>query len=146
MPTKLIPANLDPKIKIKESDKGSYHVEFTKLIADPDLGPSRPQEFKDISVYLPKVWKTVKRDIDELGIQITGYQEHRVVHDPERDGEIGANDNAEKIAKMNRIDELLKEGKLDEAKELRDGLSGPAKTAATKKINASEKQKEPSNT
>jgi len=76
-------ANLAPEIKIKETDKDFYHVEFTRLEPQGDE-PSRPKETKDIRVFTIETWKKMDKVISERGIFVLNYHEFRIVHNPEK--------------------------------------------------------------
>lgn len=121
---KLIPANLDPEIQIKDTDVESYHVEFTRFEPTPD-GRGRPNEVKDIQIFFPKVWKAIDKAIDKSGISFLNYDEIRIVHDPEQ---------AENLAAV----------KAEKAKELADKKAAEAKEKedVAAAIEAEKKEKE----
>jgi len=87
-------ANKDPKIQIKETDKYSYHVLLTRKVGTA----LNPTVYNDVQIYSGKDFALMNKSIDSQGINITGYHEMRVVHDPVLQREIEAKDAAAKVA------------------------------------------------
>ena len=90
-------ANKDPKIQIKETDKYSYHVLLTRRTGTVH----NPVTYRDVQIYSGKDFALLNKSVDDQGINITGYHEMRIVHDPVLQKEIEAREekaraNAEK--------------------------------------------------
>ena len=103
-------ANKDPKIQIKEADKYLYHVLLTRK-----TGTARnPSVYNDIQMYSGKDFAQMNKMIDSQGINITGYHEMRIVHDPVLQREIEAREDAAKEAAAK-----AKAAKIAEAKPVR---------------------------
>jgi len=83
-------ANKDSKIQIKETDKYSYHVLFTRKTGRA----LNPTVHNDVQIYSGKDFALLNRSIDNQGINITGYHELRVIHDPVLQREIEAKEEA----------------------------------------------------
>ena len=80
---KLVKANLDPTIQIKEVDLVCYHVEHLRII--PDATGRHPEHQKRIQVYDKKDYdRTFGKGgfVDKYGLKPMNDDEVRVVHDP----------------------------------------------------------------
>lgn len=82
---KMIPANLDKTIQIKELDKTFIHVEYTRVTILP-LDILHPIYFKFVNCHDVMTFETLfetnneRTNIDHL--RATGCVEMRIVHDP----------------------------------------------------------------
>ena len=113
---KLIKANKDPQVLIKEIDQNCYHVEHTRI--SPDATGRHPEINKRIIPYIPKEYDQIfgkNGFVEKHGLGAMNDDEVRVVHDP-------------------RYAEELEQKRNDaEAKRLRDVAAKKKKELADKK-------------
>lgn len=83
--SKLIPANLETSVLIKESDQYCYHVRLTRIAINPD-DPSHPSVSKDIKCFTKETFEKMEalRNAKSpiIWYRAGGYDECKVVHDP----------------------------------------------------------------
>jgi len=99
---RLVKANKDPEILIKEGDQDSWHVQFKRVTGTL----LNPEVMLDVQIYSRKDFELLNKAVDKQGIYITGYHEMRVVHDPvlrqRLEDEAFAKSEQEKAAKEKR--------------------------------------------
>ena len=66
--------------KVREDERSLYHIMFVKIIQPKGGGRSTDQA--NFQKYHPREWETMKKNIEQLGILVTGYNEYTVLHDP----------------------------------------------------------------
>lgn len=130
-------ANKVPEIEIKETDQNFFHIEFTKI--RKVKGSKMPAIDKHIQIYTGSELRNLQSAIDRQGILITGYDELRIVHDPDLMRKEQARLEQEKNdAEAERIRHEAKEDeKADAEKKDAEGesapISQPTGTAVKKK-------------
>lgn len=76
---KLIPANKDPRVLIKENDKYAWHVEQSTRDAVPGNDPTKVRTTTWIGIYDDKTYNMI---FTQGRMGAAGLKEARVVHDP----------------------------------------------------------------
>ena len=130
-------ANKDPKIQIKESDKDSFHVKLIRRVGDA----KNPEIFEDIQIFYQKDFAGMLKAIDKQGINITGYDEMIVVHNPLLDEEeVAMKAQDEAVDKLRAAKEAVikAEAEEKEATESKAIAEAKAKLAAESKAAAEE--------
>ncbi len=117
----------DYEVLKKEADL--FHILFVDIVKDG----ARTRDIPIVHMYTGKEWGAMKRNIDKLGINITGHKEYSVLHDPDEAVKKAAEAEKQKQIDAAKKKEEAKVKAAEEKKAKADKIAADKKAAGENK-------------